>query len=258
MAGFICLSSKGDMSIVIIIAGIIAILVLSWLLYGELTKEAPKERSGSSSDHNEGITTILPAGVERFRHWAGDRQPITTERVGFTILWGIFLVSLVNHLFSHSGLTGTLIYFLVILPHEAGHFLCSPFGWFLSIAGGSIWQVLLFVLFGAAAILRKRQNEALGWWSISGHSLISLSTYIADASARSLTLIPIPDPSRHDWGNMLEYLGLLKYDWLIAYVAIVLGGAVVMSCAVAGLFFTWYNPEILFTSQTSGKEKAAG
>ena len=168
-------------------------------------------------------------------------------------MWGIFLISLINHLYSRSGFTGTLIYFLVFLPHEAGHFLCSPFGWFLSIAGGSIWQILLFVIFGAVALLRKRRNEALGWWAICGHSLISLSTYIADASARSLTLIPIPDPSRHDWGNMLEHLGLLGFDWLIADIAIVLGGAIVLSCTAGGLFFTWYSPDTLFSSPTSDK-----
>lgn len=237
------------MSIVIIVVGIVAILILTWLLVGELGKEAPEEESALTLEHNEGGRIGQTSWVENFRLWAGKRQLPTVERVGFTMMWGIFLISLVNHLLSRSGFTGTLIYFLVLLPHEAGHFLCSPFGWFLSIAGGSIWQILLFVIFGAIALLRKRRNEALGWWAIGGHSLISLSTYIADASARSLTLIPIPDPARHDWGNLLEYLGLLKYDWLIADIAIALGGAVVLSCATAGLFFTWYRPQNLFKKE---------
>jgi hypothetical protein len=45
---------------------------------------------------------------------------------------------------------------------------------------------------------------------------------------------------------MLEYLGLLKYDWLFALLAIILGGAVVFSASAAGLFFTWYQPGKLF------------
>lgn len=237
------------MSIVIIVVGIVAILILTWLLVGELGKEAPEEESALTLGYNEGSRIGQASWVENFRLWAGKRQLPTFERVGFTMMWGIFLISLVNHLLSRSGFTGTLIYFLVLLPHEAGHFLCSPFGWFLSIAGGSIWQILLFVIFGAIALLRKKRNEALGWWAIGGHSLISLSTYIADASARSLTLIPIPDPARHDWGNLLEYLGLLKYDWLIADIAIALGGAVVLSCATAGLFLTWYRPQNLFKKE---------
>ena len=243
------------LNVIIIVAGIAAILILAWLLYGELTRDARQEEGDLIFERGEGKETILPR-AERLKLWAGERQPLTVERFGFTVMWGIFLISLINHLLSRSGFTGTLIYFLVVLPHEAGHFLCSPFGWFLSIAGGSIWQVLLFVIFGFVALLRKRRNEALGWWTVSGHSLISLSTYIADASARSLTLIPIPDPSRHDWGNLLEYLGLLKYDWLIADMSIVFGGAIVLSCAIAGLFFTWYSPETLLRSQD--KEKAAG
>ena len=241
------------MSIIIVVVGIVAILILTWLLIGELGKEAPQKVSALPFEHGKGSRIENSSWVETFRLWAGKRLPLSVERIGFTAMWGIFLISLINHLYSRSGFTGTLIYFLVFLPHEAGHFLCSPFGWFLSIAGGSIWQILLFVIFGAVALLRKRRNEALGWWAICGHSLISLSTYIADASARSLTLIPIPDPSRHDWGNMLEHLGLLGFDWLIADIAIVLGGAIVLSCTAGGLFFTWYSPDTLFSSPTSEK-----
>lgn len=230
------------MSIVIIVSGIIVILILAWLLAGELSRESSKDEIEPAFGHDQNGKTLPSSWASRFRQWAGERQPPTAERFGFTIVWCIFLASLINHLISRSGFTGTLIYFLVILPHEAGHFICSPFGWFLTVAGGSIWQVLLFVLFGFVALFRKRRNEMLGWWAISGHSLISLSTYIADASTRSLRLIPIPDPARHDWGNLLEYLGLLEYDWLIADSAITIGGAVVLASIVAGIFFTWFTP----------------
>ena len=231
------------MQIAIIFLGTLILLVLIWLLLTELRREKPDEQSEPVSENSQRVFTKW---LENFKTWSGERYPINIERLGFTVLWSIFFLSLLDHLQTRSGLTGTLIYFLVILPHEAGHFICSPFGWFLSIAGGSIWQVLLFVIFGFIVLFRKRRNEALGWWAVAGHSLISLSTYIADASARSLTLIPIPDPSRHDWGNMLEYLGLLQYDWLFAKISIITGGAIVLSCVVAGLFFTWYQPQNLF------------
>jgi hypothetical protein len=225
-------------------------LILFWFLFAELFGKQPdmggeiESAIGTLDDElkDDQGNELSSKWIENFIQWAGPRLPVSVERVGFTFLWLVFLLSLFDHLVHRSGMTGTLIYFLTILPHEAGHFICSPFGWFLSIAGGSIWQILLFVIFGFVVWFRKRRNEALGWWAISGHSLIALSTYIADASARSLTLIPIPDPSRHDWGNMLEYLGLLKYDWLFALFAIILGGAVVFSASAAGLFFTWYQP----------------
>ncbi|MFN8432806.1 MAG: hypothetical protein U0V18_02240 [Anaerolineales bacterium] len=241
------------MQAAIIFFGILILLVLIWLLFTELRREKPEDQNEPVSENSQ---VVFSKWLENFKAWSGERYPISIERVGFTVLWSIFFLSLLDHLHTRSGLTGTLIYFLVILPHEAGHFICSPFGWFLSIAGGSIWQVLLFVIFGFIVLFRKRRNEALGWWAVAGHSLISLSTYIADASARSLTLIPIPDPSRHDWGNMLEYLGLLQYDWLFAKISIITGGAIVLSCVVAGLFFTWYQPQNLFNKPETETDTA--
>ena len=240
------------MQIAIIVVGVIVILILAWFLAAELEpvifgrkKKTEEPAIGILDESVE--SPKAPSRLENFYQWAGPRLPVTAGRIGFTILWAVFLLSLFDHMVSRSGFTGSLVYFLVILPHEAGHFICSPFGWFLSVAGGSIWQILLFVIFGFIVLFRKRRNEALGWWVVVGHSLINLSTYIADASARSLPLIPflVPDASRHDWGLMLEYLGLLEYDWLFAQIAIVIGGVIVLSAAVVGLFFTWYQPQEL-------------
>ena len=237
-----------------IVLGTIILIVLLWYLSAWLERMlfgAKKDKTETTiepfvEDKDETSERAKSGWLENFTQWAGPRLPADAKRVGITILWLIVLLSLFDHLHSRSGFTGNLTYFLVILPHEAGHFLCSPFGWFLTVAGGSIWQVLLFLLFGVVAILRRHRNEALGWWTIAGHSLINLSTYIADASTRSLHLIPIPDPARHDWGNMLEYLGLLQYDWLFAEIAIAIGGGIVLSVVVAGIFFTWYQPQKLF------------
>lgn len=239
---------------ILIIAGVVILLVLLWFLSAELEKMffEKKQSSGDSAigsldDELDEPEKEKSEWLVNFTQWAGPRQSVTVERIGFTIIWLLFLFSLIDHLRSRTGFTGTLIYFLTILPHEAGHFICSPFGWFLSVAGGSIWQVLLFIFLGLIVFFRKRRNEALGWLAVVGHSLINLSVYIADASTRSLTLVPIPDPSRHDWGNMLEFLGLLKYDWLFAQMAVALGSGIVLSAVVIGLFFTWYQPGKIVT-----------
>ncbi|MFZ5881972.1 MAG: hypothetical protein ACOY0R_21590 [Chloroflexota bacterium] len=230
-------------SILLIVLGAVILAAAAWLLAGRLeklffSKPATEVEAAIESPTDE--PSSRPDWLEHFAAWAGPRQPVSAGRMAVTIAWLLVLLSLFDHLHSRTGFTGLLVYFLTILPHEAGHFLCSPFGWFLTVAGGSIWQVLLFVLFGGVQLLRNRRNEAFGWWVVAGHSLVSLSTYIADASARSLTLIPIPDPTRHDWGNLLEYLGLLQYDWLLAQLAIAVGGGLVLALVTAGIFFTWY------------------
>lgn len=244
-------------SIPLIVLGALVLAAAAWFLAGLLDKlffGPSSAKTEPAIEFPADEASSQPAWLERFRAWAGPRQPITPARIGATLAWLLVFLSLLDHLRSRSGFTGTLIYFLVVLPHEAGHFLCSPFGWFLTVAGGSIWQVLLFALFGGIQWLRKRRGEALGWWVVAGHSLVSLSTYIADASARSLPLIPIPDPARHDWGNLLEYLGLLQYDWLLAQLAIAIGGGIVLALVLTGIFLTWYPPHTSQGDQPSPPE----
>ena len=129
---------------------------------------------------------------------------------------------------------------LVILPfHEFGHVLFMPFGRFMSILGGSLFQVLL-PLGLAAAFLYRRDTFAASlmlWWC--GQSFIDLSPYIADASFRAIPLIAGMGEEAHDWGNLLSELGWLRYDQTLARLSFGFGTILMMVSWIWGAVILW-------------------
>jgi len=112
------------------------------------------------------------------------------------------------------GEIGTSFMHDILLPiHEAGHVLFRPFGEFMMILGGSLFQLLLPLGIGIAFIVKNRDNfgAAIGlWWT--SVSLVDLSPYIYDALHPQLTLIggKTGADGPHDWIYLLISLGQLS------------------------------------------------
>lgn len=53
------------------------------------------------------------------------------------------------------------------------------------------------------------------WWLAT--AILSVSIYISDAQERTLPLIT-GDIATHDWFQILEMLGLLRYDDFLGYI----------------------------------------
>jgi hypothetical protein len=119
----------------------------------------------------------------------------------------------------------------VILPfHEFGHVLFSPFGRFMAILGGSLFQVLMPLGLMAAFIFKQRETfgaSAMLWWS--GQSLVDLSPYIADAVLRGLPLVGGAGESSHDWGNLLTMTDMLAHTQGLARSCFALGVLVMLA-----------------------------
>ena len=114
--------------------------------------------------------------------------------------------------------------------HELGHILWSPFGQFLTIAGGSLTQCLAPVV-GGAMFVRQRDPFAV-FFAVAwlGTNLFDVATYCADARAMELPLVsPFGgDEIIHDWNWILDHLGLLAWDQRLASL---------MRLAGSGMFF---------------------
>ena len=157
----------------------------------------------------------------------------------FVAIWGLRLAAMdyrdaeINSSFMHN----------IVLPiHEAGHVFFMPFGEFLTILGGSFFQVALPLGIGAAFLLRQR--DAFGaaiclWWA--GASLVDVAPYIWDSINPQLILIgghPGED-GPHDWIYLLERLGALgrAHAWGKAVHHV---GTLIMIAGVAwGLHWLW-------------------
>lgn len=114
--------------------------------------------------------------------------------------------------------------------HELGHMLFSPFGEFMHILGGSLFQCL-FPLLWLIGFLQKRWYFAAAMcWCWLGLNLFDVATYVADARAR---LIPLSvglgafgiDPANadeaydhaHDWYQLLSRTNHLNSDLALAH-----------------------------------------
>jgi hypothetical protein len=110
----------------------------------------------------------------------------------------------------------------ILLPiHEAGHVFMFPFGEFLTIAGGSVFQVALPA--GIAAAFLIKQHDRFGaavcvWWA--GASLVDLAPYIYDALEPQLILLGghTGEDGPHDWIYLLDRFHSLAHahGWGIA------------------------------------------
>ena len=103
--------------------------------------------------------------------------------------------------------------------HELGHVVFRPFGEFVMILGGSLFQCLVPVI--AFAMFVKQgdyfaQAFAFGWLSTN---LFSVATYCADARSMLIPLLSIGGGDvYHDWNYILDRLGLLRFDHALAFL----------------------------------------
>lgn len=119
-----------------------------------------------------------------------------------------------------------------LIFHEAGHVLFIPFGRFLYILGGSLFQIM--VPLGISVyffVTHQRYASAIALWWV-GQNFLDVSVYIRDARERALPLL-IDLPEAHDWHNILLSLRLLPYDDIIANLCVAIGILIYIG-AIAG------------------------
>jgi hypothetical protein len=130
----------------------------------------------------------------------------------------------------------------IVLPfHEAGHILFMPFGEFMTILGGSLFQLLMPLIVALTILWKNRDpfGASIGiWWC--GASFMDLAPYVYDAKDPQLVLLGgrTGEDGPHDWifllgtfnkiqqahgyGNFTHKLGVLIMLAGVAAAAVVL------------------------------------
>jgi len=131
------------------------------------------------------------------------------------ILWLFLLYVLLRHL-------GDPMYQSIFKPlnlgiHELGHLIFSPFGQFLTVAGGTIAQCLVPLI---SFFMFYRQKDYFAFtvsFCWMGTNLFSVAGYMADARAMALPLVtPFGgEEIIHDWNYLLGKLGLLHSNTVL-------------------------------------------
>ena len=132
---------------------------------------------------------------------------------------------------------GSVLHLPDLIFHEAGHILFSPFGVFLTTLGGSLTQVLIPIVCGAAFIAQGDRFGAavMGWWT--GQNLLDVAIYINDARALQLTLLggfTGAEVEGHDWERLLTMTNALHLDHRIANAVQIVGGLLMVGCVGYG------------------------
>ena len=96
-----------------------------------------------------------------------------------------------------------------LIIHEAGHIVFMPFGEFIMIAGGSLFQVLVPAAFAGYFFYYQQPYSAALVLFWVGESLLNVSVYAGDAVAMQLPLLGGQD-TIHDWNYLLDRLGWLS------------------------------------------------
>jgi len=123
------------------------------------------------------------------------------------------LAVLVLYAFLFSDAMGGPLHGINLAIHETGHFVFMPFGEMMGFLGGSLFQILLPLVF-VGYFLKERDGFGAAvalWWV--GLNFWDVSPYIADAQAQ---MLPLVGGGVHDWAVLLGEWGLLRKDAEIA------------------------------------------
>lgn len=168
-------------------------------------------------------------------------SPSTAGRAALLALLAWWTIRFVPHPLDPEVIGGFL--HLINLPfHEAGHIVFSPFGDFMTVLGGSLFQIIV-PLICAGAFVRQRDwfsAAACTWWA--GENLVDVGPYIADARALRLTLIGGQTGAEvygHDWEQILERLGWLRFDVRIGMGAHIVGSIIMVVALGVALAALW-------------------
>jgi hypothetical protein len=130
----------------------------------------------------------------------------------------------------------------VDLPiHEFGHLLFRPFGQFMMIAGGSLFQVIMPLIFVGYFVWRRQFYSAaiVSLWV--GQSILSVCVYAADAVAMQLVLtsgFTGSEGSFHDWNYLLTATGLLSSTKTVAGIIRLLGTLTILGAGACSIYYS--------------------
>lgn len=136
---------------------------------------------------------------------------------------------------------------LVDLPiHEFGHLLFNPFGQFMMVAGGSVFQVIFPLVFVGYFVWQRSFYSAAIVMLWVGQSILNVWVYASDAVVMQLVLtsgVTGAEGGFHDWNYMLTELGLLDSTKGVAKVIRLVGTLTIIGAAAAAVYLSFGNAD---------------
>ena len=136
-------------------------------------------------------------------------------------------------------MASSLIHLPMVPIHEFGHVLFRPFGEFMMLLGGSLFQAGLPLVLGGIFLIRQRDPFAAAvmvWWCAV--AVMDTAPYVYDAQEPQHVLLTgrTGETGAHDFIDVLGDLGLLKKAQALGYAVHRIGAAMLLaSLAWAGV-----------------------
>ncbi len=166
--------------------------------------------------------TEVPQRTDRATLWA------RAILLAVFAIWGLRLIGLD---FRDESFNNTFLHRPLLVFHEAGHVAFMLFGEFLTIAGGTLGQLIMPMVLCGALLYTNRDpyGAAFGLW-LFGVSLLDVAPYAYDALHPQLIMLGghTGEDGPHDWIYLLSETHLLKRAQGIGWFIHKLGAAVVL------------------------------
>lgn len=139
---------------------------------------------------------------------------------------------------------GSFLDYVDLPIHETGHLLFRPFGEFMMVAGGSLFQLMMPALFVGYFVWNRKFYSASVVLFWLGQSLINVYIYANDAVKMQLVLtsgLTGSEGSFHDWNYLLTTLGLINSTNGVAGGIRLLGTLVIVAALAGSVYHSLYS-----------------
>lgn len=139
-------------------------------------------------------------------------------------------------------MASSLIHLPMVPIHEFGHVLFRPLGEFMTLLGGSLFQVLLPLIFGGIFVVKNRDPFAASvmlWWAAV--AVMDVAPYVYDAFQPQHVLLTgrTGDNGAHDFIDVLGDLGLLHRAQPIGRGVHTVGFLMMVAALAWGAWLVW-------------------
>lgn len=132
--------------------------------------------------------------------------------------------------------------------HEAGHVLFRPFGEFMGVAGGSLFQIIVpLVFFGYFVWHRKPFSASIVLFWV-GENFLDVYVYANDAVVMQLPLLSGMTGSEggfHDWNYLLTEMNMLDKTPTVAKALRFFGTVLIIAAGISAIVFARQSETII-------------
>ncbi|MEZ5427365.1 MAG: hypothetical protein R2747_13930 [Pyrinomonadaceae bacterium] len=142
---------------------------------------------------------------------------------------------------AYDPLSGSLLDIVDLPIHETGHLLFRPFGEFMSVAGGSLFQVVMPAVFVGYFVWHEKYYSAAMVLFWVGQSILNVFVYANDAVVMQLVLLgglTGSEGSFHDWNYLLTQTGLIDSTPKVAGLIRAAGTLTIIAAAAMSIRFS--------------------